>query len=291
VEFPFLGFGVGLRTKHYPYILQKWPRVDWFEIVSENYMAAGGRPLDTLDKICERYPVVMHGVSLSIGSTDPLDRDYLKKLKDLARRVRPAWISDHLCWTGTGGHNLHDLLPLPYTEEAIRHVVKKVRQVQDFLERPLLLENVSSYLTYTQSVMPEWDFLKAIAEEADCRILLDINNIYVSSVNHSFDPMEYIDAIPADRVVQFHLAGHSNKGHYLLDTHDHPIKPAVWGLYVKALERFGEVSTLIEWDDRIPPFPTLMKSLNKAKELYRESNKSTQPSQDPASPLEVHYGA
>ncbi|MBI3541463.1 MAG: DUF692 domain-containing protein, partial [Deltaproteobacteria bacterium] len=186
-NFPFLGFGLGLRTKHYPYILKNWPSVDWFEIISETFMGAGGRPLYVLDKIRERYPVVMHGVSLSIGSTDPLNKDYLKKLKELAHRVQPAWISDHLCWTGVNGHNLHDLLPLPYTEETIRHVSQRIRQVQDFLGRQILIENVSSYMTYTQSLMTEWEFLKNIAEEADCKVLLDINNIYVSSVNHRFD--------------------------------------------------------------------------------------------------------
>ncbi len=280
-NFPFLGYGVGLRPQHYPYILKEWPDVDWFEVISENYMVAGGRPLHILEKIRERYPVVMHGVSLSIGSTDPLNKDYLKKLKQLAQKIQPAWMSDHLCWTGVGGHNAHDLLPLPYTEEAIRHVVKRVKQVQDFLERPILLENVSSYMTYSQSTMPEWDFLRTIAEEADCGILLDINNIYVSAVNHSFEPMDYIHAMPRKRVIQFHLAGHSNKGKYLLDTHDHPIKKVVWELYQKTLDLFGPITTLIEWDDHIPSFPTLLKSVNKAKTLYEKNSKP---------PLEVHYG-
>jgi hypothetical protein len=238
-------------------------------------MVDGGRPLHILDKIRERYPVVLHGVSLSVGSTDPLDRDYLKKLKTLSRRVQPAWMSDHLCWTGVGGRNLHDLLPLPYTEETIRHAVKRIKQVQDFLGRQLLLENVSSYITYSQSTMTEWDFLAAVATEADCSILLDINNIYVSSVNHSFDPEKYLNAVPANKVGQFHLAGHSNKGDYLLDTHDHPIKPAVWKLYVKALQRFGDISTLIEWDDKIPGFPKLQKAALKAKTLYETEKNAT----------------
>lgn len=291
-NFPFLGFGVGLRATHYPYILKHWPRVDWFEVISENYMMPGGRPLSILEKIRERYPVVMHGVSLSIGSVDPMDRNYLKTLKNLAKKIQPAWISDHLCWTGVGGHNLHDLLPLPYTEETIRHVVKRIRRVQDYLERPFVLENVSSYMAFIQSVMPEWEFLKTIVEEADCKILLDINNIYVSSFNHSYNPEDYLKAIPQDRVVQFHLAGHRDKGNYLLDTHDHPIKPAVWKLYLKALERFGPISTLIEWDDRIPAFPRLEKSVQKAKRIYQEfcETKSPQSAKDPEDSLAVHYG-
>lgn len=293
MDFPFLGFGVGLRPKHYPYILENWPPVDWFEVISENYMIDGGRPLFTLEKVRERYPVVMHGVSLSVGSTDPLDKGYLKKLKELARRIAPEWISDHLCWGCVGGHNLHDLLPLPYTEETIRHVVRRVKRVQDFLGRRIALENVSSYMTFTQSVMPEWEFLKTIVEEADCKILLDINNIYVSSVNHSFDPEEYIEAVPPDRVVQFHLAGHSNKGKFLLDTHDHPIKPVVWKLYRKALERFGPVSTLIEWDDHIPTFPKLQEVADRAKGIYEdfcERKSTTQPQIDTTASLGTHYG-
>lgn len=268
--FPFLGFGLGLRTVHYSEILSSWPQIDWFEIISENYMVGGGRPLYTLQKIGERYPLVMHGVSLSIGSTDPLNIDYLKRLKKLADRVQPAWISDHLCWACTGGHNSHDLLPIPYTEEAVKHVASRVRQVQDFLGRQLLLENVSSYMEYTDSTMKEWEFLTAIVEEADCKTLLDINNIYVSSVNHSFDPLDYINAMPADRIAQFHLAGHMDCGKYLLDTHDHSIKAKVWKLYTKALERFGPVSTLIEWDDKIPSFDVLKRSADQAKGLYEE---------------------
>ncbi len=282
MKFPFLGFGVGLRTKHYPFILKQWPRMDWFEVISENYMVDGGRPLHILEKIRERYPVVMHGVSLSIGSADPINREYLRKLKTLADRVNPAWISDHLCWTSVGGRNLHDLLPLPYTEEVIRHVVKRIKEVQDFLGRPFVLENVSSYMSFTDSVMTEWEFLKTIVIEADCKILLDINNIYVSSVNHSFDPEEYLGAIPQDRVVQFHLAGHSHKGKYLLDTHDHPIIPKVWDLYEKALKRFGPISTLIEWDDHIPTFPKLQEAVKKAKIIYEKNAEA---------PLEAHYGA
>ncbi|MBI2083137.1 MAG: DUF692 domain-containing protein [Deltaproteobacteria bacterium] len=288
MPFPFLGYGIGLRTKHYGYILSQSPQVDWFEIISENYMVPGGRPLWVLDQIRERYPLVMHGVSLSIGSSDPLNKGYLKSLKNLAQRIHPAWISDHLCWTGVDGHNAHDLLPLPYTEEAAKHLIKRVREVQDYLERPILLENVSSYMTFSSSTLTEWDFLKLVAEESDCFILLDINNIYVSSINHSFDPLEYIQAIPRERVIQFHLAGHSNKGSYLLDTHDHSVKPSVWSLYRKALDRFGKVSTLIEWDERIPAFSKLLSLADKARnitdQIYARSSKHTTP------PLEAYFG-
>ncbi|MBI1909394.1 MAG: DUF692 domain-containing protein [Deltaproteobacteria bacterium] len=293
-DLPFLGFGVGLRTKHYGYILKNEPPIDWFEVISENYMVPGGRPLFVLDQIKERYPVVMHGVSLSIGSTDPLNKVYLKNLKSLAERVQPQWISDHLCWTGTGGHNAHDLLPLPYNEEALDHVVRRVKMVQDFLERPLLLENVSSYLQFTHSTMTEWEFLSSVAREADCFILLDINNIYVSAVNHSFDPQEYLHAVPVDRVKQYHLAGHSDKGTHLLDTHDHPIKPEVWGLYKQAIRRFGPVSTLVEWDDHIPPFPKLFEVAKKAKKMYLTFNEAparTISQDDTATPLEIHQSA
>src|SRR6266851_4781397 len=263
-DFTFLGFGVGLRRQHYSHVLETRPAMDWFEVISENFMVAGGRPLQVLEKVREHYPVVLHGVSLSIGSTDPLNREYLKQLSSLARRFKPAWISDHLCWTGVGGHNLHDLLPLPYTEEALRHVVRRIRIVQEILERTILIENVSSYLTYTHSALTEWEFLAAVADEADCGILLDINNIYVSAFNHRFDPLVYIDAIPVERVVQFHLAGHSDHGTYLLDTHDHPIREEVWSLYEYAVRRFGRVSTLIEWDDNIPEFAELAATVEEA---------------------------
>lgn len=291
-HYPFLGFGVGLRTQHYPYILEHWPQVDWFEVISENYMVPGGRPLYVLDQIRERYPVVMHGVSLSIGSTDPLDKDYLASLKKLGHRVQPRWISDHLCWTGVGGHNAHDLLPLPYTEEAVRHVVRRVGRVQETLGCRILLENVSSYMSFKDSVMSEWEFLTRIVEEADCDILLDINNIFVSSFNHGFDPEDYLDGVPVNRVVQFHMAGHSDKGDYLLDTHDHPIRKEVWGLYAKAVERFGAVSTLIEWDDRIPAFPVLQRLADRCRTIFQKINEKTAytPAMDSTSPLEAHYG-
>ena len=258
---PFLGFGLGLRTEHYSHIIEHKPSVDWFEILSENYMVPGGKPLDHLDKIRNDYPMVMHGVSLSIGSTDPLDSDYLKNLKKLMLRVQPQWISDHLCWTGLNNTNSHDLLPLPYNEDTIAHVVDRVVQVQDFLGRRILLENLSSYVTYKNSEMTEWDFLNEIARRADCHILLDINNIFVSAHNHQFEPVEYLNGIDVDRVMQFHLAGHSYNGEMIIDTHDHDVCDPVWALYATALKRFGAVSTMIERDDDIPEFPQLRREL------------------------------
>ncbi len=269
-EFAPLGFGVGLRRPHYAHILdahpaQPHPRVDWFEVISENFMVEGGRALEVLEGVRARYPIVMHGVGLSIGSADPLNRAYLDALRRTARRFAPAWISDHLCWTGVGGRNLHDLVPLPYTEEAVRHVAARIRQVQEILERTILVENVSSYMAFRASQMTEWEFLAAVAEEADCAILLDINNIFVNAFNHRFDPRRYIDAIPPARVVQFHLAGHSDHGAYLLDTHDHPIRAEVWALYEHAVLRFGRVPTLVEWDDNIPPFAELAATADEAR--------------------------
>jgi uncharacterized protein (UPF0276 family) len=258
------GFGLGLRRQHYETILAERPALDWFEILTENYLVPGGKPLHYLDRIRALYPMVMHGVSLSIGSSDPLNRAYLAEVKALIERIQPAWLSDHLCWTGVGGVNLHDLLPLPYTEEALRHVVARVRQVQDFLGRQILLENVSSYLTYQMSAMSEWEFLAAVASEADCLILLDINNIYVSAFNHGFDPLAYLDGIPVDRVRQFHLAGHLNLGTHIVDTHDHPVIDAVWSLYEEAVRRFGVVPTMIERDDNIPELGELLAELEVA---------------------------
>jgi len=220
-------------------------------------MVKGGRPLDVLTRLRRDYPVVMHGVSLSIGSSDPLDAGYLDELQALAARIEPAWISDHLCWTGVGGHTSHDLLPLPYTEEALDHVARRIVQVQEKLGRQIAIENVSSYLTYTASVLPEWEFLSEVAKRADCGILLDINNIFVSSVNHRFDAKAYVDAIPVDRVWQFHLAGHSDYGTHLLDTHDHPVRDEVWSLYRRAVRRFGRVPSLVEWDGNIPSWDRL----------------------------------
>ncbi len=262
-----LGFGLGLRVDHYEAILADNPPVDWFEALTENYLVPGGKPLDYLMRIRERYPLVMHGVSLSIGSTQPLDRNYLAQVKALAARVEPHWISDHLCWTGIAGRNMHDLLPLPYTEEALSNVVERVRTVQDILGRRILLENVSSYVTYRDSQLTEWDFLREIAQRADCLLLLDVNNIYVSSVNHEFDPLDYLGAIPVDRVQQIHLAGHENHGDYLIDTHDHPVPDPVWELYSAAVRRFGNVSTMIERDANIPPLEELCSELDAARQL------------------------
>ena len=264
-EFPFLGFGAGLRRQHYDYVIETSPNVDWFEVTSENFMVQGGRPLKVLEKVRERYPIVLHGVSLSLGSVDPLNQNYLADLGDLARRFEPTWVSDHLCWTGVGGHNLHDLLPLPYTEEAVRWVSRRIRHVQEILNRTILIENVSSYMTFAHSTISEWDFLSAVAEESDCGILLDINNVFVSAFNHGFDARTYIESVPIDRVAQYHLAGHSDYGSYLLDTHDHPIRPEVWALYDVAVGRFGEVSGLIEWDDNIPEFPVLQAAADEAR--------------------------
>jgi uncharacterized protein (UPF0276 family) len=268
-KLPYLGFGLGLRTEHYEAILETRPAVDWFEVLSENYLVPGGKPLYYLDRIRAEYPVVMHGVSLSIGG-DRINREYLKKLKELANRVDPKWISDHLCWTGIDGTNLHDLMPLPYTEEAVAHVVSHVNEVQEFLGRRVLLENVSSYVTYNQSAMTEWEFLRAIAERADCYILLDVNNIYVSSFNHGFDPDSYLRGVPVDRVHQFHLAGHRNCGSYIVDTHDETVIDPVWDLYAHAVRRFGDVSTMIERDDHIPPLPELLDELNRARRIAAE---------------------
>ena len=265
-EFPALGWGVGLRRPHYAEILLQRPAMDWFEITTENFMAEGGRPLEVLEGVRANYPIVMHGVSLSIGSADPLNRGYLCDLAALTRRYEPAWVSDHLCWTGVGGKNLHDLLPLPYTEETVRHCAERIRQVQEVLGRRILIENISSYMRYRASRMEEAEFVAAVAEEADCGILLDINNVYVNSFNHNFNSKGYLDALPAKRIVQFHLAGHRDCGTYLLDTHDQPISNEVWDLYDYAVQRFGRCPTLIEWDDRIPSFSELAAVAVKARE-------------------------
>lgn len=264
---PFLGFGLGLRPDQYEQILNQEPDVDWFEVISENYMVDGGKPLYYLDRVRQRYPVVMHGVSLSIGGTDPLDHDYLHRLKALAERIEPEWISDHLCWTGFAGRQLHDLLPLPYTEEAAAHVAARVQQVQEFLGRRILLENVSSYVTYRQSAMTEWEFLSEVAERADCLVLLDVNNVYVSAMNHGFDPHVYLRGIPSERVYQFHLAGHSHDGGIIVDTHDADVPDPVWSLYAEAVRRFGRVSTMIERDADIPPLDELLAELGQARRI------------------------
>ncbi|MCW8409924.1 DUF692 domain-containing protein [Legionella sp. PATHC035] len=266
-KMPFLGFGLGLRPDYYEEILTQKPNLDWFEILTENYMVPGGKPLYYLDQIRAHYPMVMHGVSLSLGSTDPLDGEYLKQLKELAARVEPKWISDHLCWTGVNGINAHDLLPIPYTREAVSHVVSRIQQVQDFLGRPLLIENVSSYLTYQQSEMSEWEFIQEIVRQADCYILLDVNNIYVSSINHQFNAMDYILAMPPERVAQIHLAGHSNHGDYIIDTHDAPVIKPVWDLYAATLQHLGPISTMIERDDNMPPLAELLAEINHARRI------------------------
>ncbi len=267
---PYLGFGLGLRTDHFQHILDHRPELDWFEILSENYMVDGGKPLYFLDAIREHYPVVMHGVSMSIGSTDPLNIEYLKQLKSLADTIQPKWISDHLCWTGVNSVNSHDLLPLPYNEEALNHVVERIKTVQDYLELPFLVENVSSYLTYINSEMKEWEFLNEVARLSGCKILLDVNNIYVSARNHDFKSEEYVDGIDKDFVWQFHLAGHTDYGDYVIDSHDHDVSDPVWELYRYALRRFGPISTMIERDDHIPPFPELYAELQIAKEIAEE---------------------
>jgi uncharacterized protein (UPF0276 family) len=263
------GFGLGLRTPHYEAMLNEPQAIDWLEVITENYLVPGGKPLDYLERIRERFPMVMHGVSLSIGSTDPLDLEYLAAVKALAARIEPHWISDHLCWTGIDGRNLHDLLPLPYTEEALALVVARVGQVQDALGRQILLENVSSYLTFHDSDMSEWEFLREVALRADCAILLDINNIHVSSVNHGFDALTYLKAMPKERVRQFHLAGHSDLGGHLIDTHDHPIVQPVWDLYGAAVAHFGAVPTMIERDDNIPDLSELTAELQIARDIGR----------------------
>jgi uncharacterized protein (UPF0276 family) len=267
LTYPALGFGLGLRVDHYDAILADTPPVDWFEVLTENYLVPGGKPLHYLARIRERYPVAMHGVSLSIGSSAPLDLEYLRQVKALAERIEPEWISDHLCWTGVAGHNTHDLLPLPYTEEALANVVARVATVQELLGRRILLENVSSYVAFRDSQLTEWQFLAEVAQRADCLILLDVNNIYVSAVNHEFDALAYLEAIPAGRVQQIHLAGHENHGDYLVDTHDHPVPDPVWQLYQEAVRRFGAVSTMIERDDHIPPLAELCAELEQARAL------------------------
>jgi uncharacterized protein (UPF0276 family) len=265
---PFLGFGIGLRAEHYEDILEQQPKqIDWLEIISENYMVGGGKPLFYLDSIRQDYPMVMHGVSMSLGSTDPLNYDYLKNLKNLIDRVQPEWFSDHLCWTGVDHKNMHDLLPLPYTEEAANHLADRISQVQDYIGRQMLIENLSSYITYCDDAMTEWEFLSAIAEKADCYLLLDVNNIYVSSYNHQFDPIDYLEGIPSERVWQHHLAGHSNEGNLIIDTHDADIIDPVWALYEETAKRLGAVSTMIERDGNIPALSSLLEELEQARRI------------------------
>lgn len=270
-ELPDLGFGIGLRTVHFPHILSERPSIDWFEILSENFMDTGGRPAYVLDQVAERYPVVMHGVSMSVGSTDPVNFDYLRKLKELARRTKARWVSDHLCWTGVSGLNTHDLLPMPYTDESLRHVAERVRIIMDFLERPVFLENPSTYIEFSESTWSEWDFLTELSTRSGCGLLLDVNNVYVSSFNHGFDPFEYVENIPAGRVVQIHLAGHTHKGTHILDTHSDHVVDEVWQLYRRVYQRMGGISTLLEWDEAIPSFDTVHLEALKARD-YRTTS-------------------
>lgn len=265
------GFGLGLRPQHYPAFLNSPPGLDFLEIISENFMVAGGRPLATLDALRERYPMVMHGVSMSIGSADGIDLVYLRRLRTLADRVRPAWVSDHLCWTGVHGRNTHDLLPLPYTEEALAVVCDNIRIAQDVLERPMVIENPSSYLTFAVSEMTEWAFLSEMCARTGCALLLDVNNIHVSAVNHGFDALEFLNGVPADRVWQIHLAGHTSNGDLLIDTHDQPVPDPVWHLYDAACRRFGPVATMIERDDNIPPLEDLLAELETARRVAADA--------------------
>jgi len=273
---PDLGLGLGLRTQHFGHVLEHRPEVDWFEIVSENFMNTGGRPLQVLDRIAERYPIVMHGVSLSIGSTDPLDFDYLRELKRLAARCQAVWLGDHVCWTGVAGRNTHDLLPLPYDEPTLTHLVERVRAVQDFLGRPLVLENPSSYVTFARSTVPEGEFLARLAEEADCALLLDVNNVYVSCRNHGWEAEEYLAAIPYERVVQIHLAGHTDKGTHCIDTHTGHTIDAVWQLYAEVVRRAGRIATMVEWDQDIPEFDVVHAEVLRARE-FRAGPEKTPP--------------
>lgn len=264
---PYLGFGLGLRPQHYADILDGDPPIDWFEVISENYMVPGGQPLRILDRIRARYPIVMHGVSLSIASTAPFNEDYLRDLKALADRTEPKFVSDHLCWTGVHGVNLHDLLPIPYTREALDHVVARIQHVQDTLKRPIALENVSTYVQFGHSEMPEWEFIAEMTKRTGCWLVFDVNNVYVSAFNHDYSAEDFIAGIPADRVVQFHLAGHEHAMTHIIDTHDAMVCDAVWDLYRKSLQRFGPVSTIIERDDDIPPLSEMVTELGRAREI------------------------
>jgi uncharacterized protein (UPF0276 family) len=294
--YPNLGLGVGLRTVHFQHILKSKPAVDWFEIISENFMNSQGRPRYTLDQIAERYSIVMHGVSLSIGSTDPLNFEYLEKLKRLAQETAAHWVSDHLCWTGVAARNTHDLLPLPFNESTLAHVCKRIDIVQDYLERPLILENPSSYVTFADSTMPEWEFLARMVEATACGLLLDVNNVYVSSVNHDFDPHEYLDHVPFESVVQCHLAGHTNCRTHLIDTHDGEVIDPVWELYRKAHQQTKGISTLLEWDADIPPFEKVHAEVLKAKHYMADQLPKTEslpqsPAQEQSSavPHPLHF--
>jgi uncharacterized protein (UPF0276 family) len=288
-SWPQLGFGVGLRAEHYEDILAGTPRTDWFEAISENYIDSGGRPLHVLESVRRDHPVALHGVSLSIGSADDLSERYLRNLRALVDRIEPALVTDHLCWTGVSGRGLYDLLPLPYTEETLKHVARRVHHVQDRLGRRILLENPSTYVQFRHSTLSEWDFLAAVAECADCGILLDVNNVYVSATNHGFDAVRYLDGIPPARVGQMHLAGFSDMGTYLFDTHSAPVSDAVWRLYAHAVERFGAVSTLVEWDADIPAFDRLCAESDQARHIAEEVY-GHNPTADPARGTAVDGG-
>lgn len=274
-QLPRLGLGLGLRHVHYEHILSNWPEVDWFEVISENYIYSHGRPRHILHQVAERYPVVMHGVSMSIGSTEPLNMDYLKKIKELAAEVNPKWVSDHLCWTGVLGVNSHDLLPLPLTEEAFNNTVARIKIVQDYLERPLVLENPSTYMSFTHSTIPEEEFLTGLVNETGCGLLLDVNNTYVSCFNAGLDPYAFIDGLPCESIVQIHLAGHQNCGTHIIDTHDRPVIEEVWELYRVAWQKSLGASTLLEWDGNIPSFEDCQKELLKAKDYMSANNALT----------------
>ncbi len=274
-DFPILGYGAGLRPPHYSYILNNKPDIDWFEIITENYIDVAGYPLRMLEEILEHYPVVMHGVSLSIGTIDPLNSDYLQKVKTLIKKINPAWVSDHLCWTGIAHKNTHDLLPVPYTEEALAHIIDRIKRVQDILDRPLVLENPSTYLEFSSSSMPEWEFIARMAEGADCALLLDANNVYVSCYNHRWDPKTYIDALPLERVAQIHLAGHTNKGTHIVDTHDDHVIDEVWHLYAYIIGQANrEINTMVEWDDKIPDFPIVLEEVSKARHWGQQKDQN-----------------
>jgi uncharacterized protein len=288
--FARLGFGLGLRLPHYQDVVEGDPRVDWFEVISENFLVAGGNPRRVLRMVSERWPVVLHGVSLSIGSVDPVDADYLAQLAALAGEVDPPYVSDHLCWSSLGGHSAHDLWPMPYTEEALDLVVDKVGRVQDRLRRRILLENPSTYVTFAASSLGEAEFMAEVARRADCGLLIDVNNIYVSSTNHGWDAHAYLAAIPPERVAQIHLAGHSDHGSHLLDTHDHPVCEAVWQLYGEAVARFGVVSTMIERDDDIPSLAELVGELDRARQIAKTVQTAGQAAGAPAALREAAGG-
>lgn len=269
--YPDLGLGVGLRNKHLPHILEHGPGVEWFEIISENYMGNHGYTRHALDRIAKECKIVMHGVSMSLGSTDPLDMDYLHRIRDLAEEIQPVWVSDHLCWTGNAGINTHDLLPMPLNEESFSHVASRIEAAQKFLNRPLVIENPSTYLEFKESTIPECVFLARLCEVTGCGLLLDVNNVYVSAHNHRYDPEEYIRTLPAERIVQIHLAGPTDYGHLLVDTHDHPVPSRVWELYALAMKLTGGVATLLEWDANIPDYPELLAELHKANAVLNGS--------------------